>query len=420
MVDFVIRHLSGFLSNPRGGFLRSLAWGALRRLATGSPERLGLQVLDVLASPHGVASSSIELYPAGARIQIPASMRPLTAPQDSGLAPAGVAWRMENVAVTENQRFQSGICGDYLVLSERDDEPPWQLAWSKPFGRSGRIVAAVDDTVAVAHGPPIPSLQRAIFVGTRAPRVWAHWLVNFLPSVFLASRLGSEFDDFPLIVPSSIPLDGHWSESLLLAAGGRSTVAVHPQSYLRVRKMLWIEPPVYDTPFPRQNRRTSGVWLSERPLLEFRELFLSHASSHASNLQLPENVFLARKPTAGRSYNQSDCIELAAEYGFVPVYAEDLSFADKLRLFRDARNVIGPGGSGFSNLLFSGPETAGFFWWHLPLKPSDNFDLNIAAVAGSKLSVAPESWLQRDPVSGGYLVKLNALEEGIQNLLRRS
>ena len=396
-----------------------MSWGVLRRLTRGSPDRLGWQVLDVLPGPAAVASSRVELYPAGSRIQIPVGSRSSAFQSDSLSASAGVAWRVKDVAVTENHRFQSGICDRYLLLSDRDDEPPWQLGGPNSSGPSGRIVASLDDTVAVAHGRPTKRLQSGIYVGTRAPTVWAHWLVNFLPSAFLASRLGPAFDDFPLIVPSSMPLESHWSESLRLAAGGRKTVVVDHENYCLVRDMLWIEPPVYDTPFALQNSRRRGVWLSESPLLDFRQLFLEYASSHASNSPLPRDVFLARRPKPGRNYNQDECIQLAANYGFAPVYAEDLSLADKVRLFRDARNVIGPGGSGFSNLLFSGPETAGFYWWQQPLKVTDNFDLNVAAVAGSKLSVAPDSWVEKDPTDGGYLVKLNALEAGIQNLVRQ-
>lgn len=419
MKQLVARNLRGFLSNPRGGFLRQAVWGVLRRLTSGSPTRNGIQVLEVLPSPASVAWGSERLYPEGARIQIHLDSRPSTAEHESALAPAGVGWRIENVAVTENYRFQAGIHDNYLLLSNRDDESPWQLNGPNSWAGS-HIVASLNNTVAVSHRHTTKHLQSGVFVGTRSPTVWAHWLVNFLPSVFLASRLGAEFDDFPLIVPTSIPEDSHWRESLQLAAGGRKTVSVNQRNYVLVRDMLWIEPPVYDTPFPI-NGRESGVWLSEGPLLDFRQLFLDYASAHGTNSRLPREVFLARKPKPGRTYsNQNACIRLAEKYGFEAVFVEDLSLADKIRLFRDARNVIGPGGSGFTNLLFSGPSTTGLFWWHEPLKLTENYGPNVAAVGGSKMLAAPASWVEKKSGDGSYAVKLDALEAGIQNLIHGS
>ena len=393
-----------------------MVWGVVRRLSGGSPTRNGIQVLEVLSSPASVAWSSERLYPSGARIQIPLDLRPSTAQDKSTVTPAGIGWRIENVAVTENHRFQAGIHDNYLILSDRDDAPPWQLRGPNSW-TGGHIVASLNNTVAISHPHTTKRLQSGVFVGTRSPTVWAHWLINFLPSVFLASRLGPEFDSFPLIVPSSMPEDSHWRESLQLAGGGRKTVSVNHREYVLVRDMVWIEPPVYDTPFPVAGRQ-SGVWLSEGPLLDFRQLFLDYASANGTKSPLPREVFLARRPKPGRTYtNQNACIRLAEKYGFEAVYVEDLSLADKVRLFRDARTVIGPGGSGFTNLLFSGPGTVGVYWWHEPLKITENYGTNVAAVGGSKMLAAPASWVEKNSADDTYAVKLDALEAGIQNLI---
>ena len=253
---------------------------------------------------------------------------------------------------------------------------------------------------------------QAIFVGSRAPLVWAHWLANFLPSVFAARALGDEYSDVPLLIPRSLPADDHWVTSLKIAAGERRTIAFSGDRYERFEKLIWIEPPVYDTPF--SEHEPAGVFLHEKLMLDFRRTFHDYSQEASSGLSLPKDVFLARRGNNKRTYNQTECIAVAKKMGFTPVYAEELSLADKIRLFRNAKRIIGPGGSGFSNMIFAGPETRATCWWHKPLKSTDNFDLNLAALGGSQLSIVAESWTTTNNPHVEYRVDLGLLAQGIE------
>jgi hypothetical protein len=404
------------MSNPKQSFVRDFAWLAVRVASFGALDRFGVKVLTVRAGVAAIADSAIELYPRGPVVQVDVKIQCGGSLEKERLSANPLrAWMLHKMAVSENHRFQAGVHGTSFYLAERNDDPPWQLAGGRSQKHQGSVVGARKNVVAISHPRTLPVLPRAIFAGTRAPGVWAHWLINYLPTVFLSRKLGQDYIDYPVLVPSDTPDDPHWNESLALVLEGREIVHLDNNSYVLVDDLVWIEAPVYDTPFSKS--RTAGVALSRKPIEEFRDLFLTYASEHESGLALPTNVFLARKPKPGREYNQAACTDVAQKYGFEPVFVEDLSLADKIRLFRDARHIVGPGGSGFSNILFSGHETKGFSWWHKPFESTDNFELNLAAVGGSLFSVIPPSAFMKPSRGPSYEVCLDSFDLALKKLL---
>ena len=404
------------MSNPKRSLVRDFAWLAAMVASSGVLNRPGLQVLTVRAGIANIADREIELHSRHPVVQMDVNTKKDVSPKILSADPLR-AWVLRRMAVSENHRFQAGIHGTSFHLAERNDDPPWRLMGNRSHKHQGSIVGARKDFVAISRPQTLPVLPRAIFAGTRAPGVWAHWLVNYLPTVFLSRKLGPDYFEYPVIAPSDIPDDPHWKESLELVLEGREVVHLDSDSYVRVDELVWIEAPVYDTPFSHSRAGGAGAALSRGPMEEFRDLFLTYASEHKSVLNLPENVFLARRPKPGREYNQAACIDVGQKYGFEPVFVEDLSLADKIRLFRDARHIVGPHGSGFSNILFSGGKTKGFAWWHKPLMSTDNFELNVAAVGGSSFSVVSSAALVKPSEGSSYAVCLDSLDLELKNFV---
>lgn len=84
-----------------------------------------------------------------------------------------------------------------------------------------------------------------------------------------------------------------------------------------------------------------------------------------------ENIYISRRTwTRNRSNNigtdytiQRKCtnedkvVDMLSQYGFTEIFCEDLSMKEKIGLFKNAKNVIGPIGGGLANVLFCPPET---------------------------------------------------------------
>lgn len=66
----------------------------------------------------------------------------------------------------------------------------------------------------------------------------------------------------------------------------------------------------------------------------------------------PEKIFISRKSTKRRAYNEMELWEVAKKYGFVKVHPEELSIAQQMALFNNAKTIIAANGAALSNLIF--------------------------------------------------------------------
>ena len=66
----------------------------------------------------------------------------------------------------------------------------------------------------------------------------------------------------------------------------------------------------------------------------------------------PEKIFVSRKSTKRRAYNETELWDVAKKYRFVKVYPEELSMAQQMALFNNAKTIIAANGAALSNLIF--------------------------------------------------------------------
>jgi hypothetical protein len=71
-----------------------------------------------------------------------------------------------------------------------------------------------------------------------------------------------------------------------------------------------------------------------------------------SERYFPARIFLSRKNTKNRNYNEDEVILLVKRYGFSVVIPENYDLFDQMALFNGADCIIGASGAAFSNILF--------------------------------------------------------------------
>lgn len=71
-----------------------------------------------------------------------------------------------------------------------------------------------------------------------------------------------------------------------------------------------------------------------------------------SDKSFPEYLFVSRKNTKRRNYNEDDVFEVLKVDGFERVFPENLSFEEQIALFNNAKVIVGGGGAAMTNLLF--------------------------------------------------------------------
>lgn len=184
---------------------------------------------------------------------------------------------------------------------------------------------------------------------------YGHWLIDGLPRLFLALEKYQLLDFDNVLVPT-LCHDFHL-ESLLEFGVRRDSIIV-----IESLKLYQFESLVCTTP-PRG--RSSGVvpgWL------------LDHYQQYAaSKLNFQNNggwgkIYISRADAPGRHFKDEKTVKQTMEsLGFQSVELSKYTFVEKVRIFRQAKVIVGLTGAGLSNLMFCKEGTS-----VVELKPSTN------------------------------------------------
>jgi hypothetical protein len=85
-----------------------------------------------------------------------------------------------------------------------------------------------------------------------------------------------------------------------------------------------------------------------------REQALNHVSEIDVEPDFSENVYISRSDAASRRIaNENELMDRLTEYGFQRYVLSELSLFEQVKLFSNAKNIVGPIGSGFTNILYA-------------------------------------------------------------------
>jgi hypothetical protein len=110
------------------------------------------------------------------------------------------------------------------------------------------------------------------------------------------------------------------------------------------------------------------------PREEIYELFVKLkdlANQKSSNINNIDNIYISRRTwihenfeNIGTNYtqkrkleNESELVEFLKTKGYVEIFTENISTVDKINIFANAKNIIGPSGGGLCNVLFCKNDT---------------------------------------------------------------
>ena len=191
------------------------------------------------------------------------------------------------------------------------------------------------------------------FVGP-GHKVYGHWLMDFLPRLYVAKQLlGDAFTTFSLLLPSDTPAFA--IQLCLYLIGPDLRFRYYDVNNQRVAvKRLCI--PSY--PFSRThdyNSVAKNFFNGMRPRV-----------TGARKICISRKRMEHQSTGTAKSFPERDVFEaLAILHGYEMVYPEQLQLHDQINLFASARVVVGEFGSALHNSIFCGPKTVvgatGFF-----------------------------------------------------------
>ena len=357
-------------------------------------------------SDSGVSQSAI-FYLAEREIRAAnISAEIIDAPED--YPPLGFR-QFRHVSVTANRRFTSVISGQDLLLPAAADPGPWRLRIGEPT--VGGILRQSEDSVLVHHRKNKAPVTKAIFVGSWSAHNWYHWIIDTLPSIFLARALPEEFDSYPVLVDEVALSRPAWLEPLATVIGDREVIPLSRTGYTTVSDLVWIDSPSSPGPLPLLKSGKPSFRVHPAALRIYREHLISTLGLSDIAQEPNKRLFLGRKATPNRPYNQLELIVEAERFGYEPVFLEELNFADSVKVMMEAESVIGPHGAGWANALFCHPGTTGIMWtWRDSL--SDNWFSNIASVSEMKFTTL----VTNDSPTGNHNLSPERLRRSLESL----
>ncbi len=352
-----------------------------------SMQRLGIRRLFRLSrldvarlSPHNAPPSEL-LMPAEAEVR--ASNVPGERPFSSRAFPAVCFREFSNVLVTANPRVSALVSGNLFLIPESSPDGPWQIVRNNP--PVGGLLARHGDSILLMHRKHPALISRGIFVGSWSPHNWYHWVVDTLPAVALAAELPEKYDDFPLLLPDVVFGKPNFLEIATKLAGGRELLPLPSDYYLSVGRLVWMDGAT--SPGPPSRKSVDGALFSaHRSALQYFRAAVVDAYGMSKVAKRFRRVFIARKDNTERPFNQGDLVNISLEEGLEVVYLEDLSVEESIRIFLEAKLVVGAHGAGWANGLFLGPRSRAVLLMGEAFR-HHNWFVNILAVVGAEFDV---------------------------------
>ncbi len=328
-------------------------------------------------------------------------------------------YRFREVALSANRRGGFLRSGRQLIVPGNGLPGPSRVFFAS--SHVGGIVDQVGQHVLAIRPERWNRLERGIFAGSMAPHNWFHWIIDNLPALYQARFLPDEFNEYPLLVPVAAKNRANWLAALDTVSAGRKVVFVEDDRWFQVDDLVRIEGVTRPNPRPLRSRERARVGVMTAPLIDYRNFVLTQLELALVPVVPGHRLFIGRKPSGVRSYNQEEVFSVAEGYGFERVFLEDLTFEDSVRAFREAEIVAGPHGAGWANMLFCRPETRAMLWtWED--EEEDNWYENIAYVAAVdylQLSVPVVDNPGLDKRVADYHLDPSVFEQGLRDLLGR-
>jgi len=227
-------------------------------------------------------------------------------------------------------------------------QPLWSLALNHPADHVGRALAAhVPDLAAL----PVRRIAgRAAIIHGPGFHVFGHWLVDFLPRLYVMRRAGLNIDELKIILPRNV---ARFAQEFLWLIG------IQPENIVwHDHKTELLQPD--ELIVPTVLRLANRFGTSFKAATYF---WLERFCRKAGLVEEPcagRNLYISRgMHPSNRQFRFREEIEnLAMQAGYDLVYPERLALPQQVRLFRSATRVIGEYGSGLHSTMFSPPGAA--------------------------------------------------------------
>jgi capsular polysaccharide biosynthesis protein len=268
---------------------------------------------------------------------------------DGDYAANNIVWPISVYAATGIEIigpwFNIGIfpmMGDTCLVSQ-------ELYQSKDCSSSGDALKKIEQLrTSVSAGA---ALRRRVpgqcaLIATQGHLVYGHWLVDFLPKLYLLRKAGFDVDELSFLIPLNMDPSSFTAPNVLklLRIVG-----------LREDQLVTYDPNI-ETLCPDELIIPTSMRMNGRLSFEFADsiAYLNDRIRIANPMLgtgLQSRVFISRAKA------RLEVEQKAADSRFAIVYPEQISMLEQISLFRGAREIIGQYGSALHGSIYSSAGT---------------------------------------------------------------
>lgn len=157
--------------------------------------------------------------------------------------------------------------------------------------------------------------------------------------------------DVPLLVDDKVRVIPAFSSILkiLNAKANRQVIYLSPSKIYNVEQLYYVDHINKLVPHTKVNVNKTGIVAFDKTyLMRLKNNLLEHVSA----IQTPKRIFLTRKNTNHRNFNENEVFSILEPLGFVKVAPEEYTFEEQMALFNHAEWIVGGSGAAFTNVIF--------------------------------------------------------------------
>jgi tetratricopeptide (TPR) repeat protein/capsular polysaccharide biosynthesis protein len=258
--------------------------------------------------------------------------------------------------------------------------------------------------------PPVERIEGtvAIIAGLSA-NVYFHWMVDILPRIEILRQGGWKWEQIDRFVVNQCRQP--FQRETLTRLGIPEYKIIESDRHPHIQADRLIVPSF-----------GGDLGLPSPWVIEFlRQTFLKE---NVVSTPSPERIYISRsKAGYRRLFNEAEVVALLQDYGFVSVALEDLSLDEQINLFRNAKAIVAPHGSGFTNILFCQPGTqvvelvSPHYFRHYFGTISQQLGLKHYYLVGEPFHCSLlRTWMYVNPLIADIVIDLNSLRKILEKL----
>lgn len=243
-------------------------------------------------------------------------------------APSVGLFGIDNVTLQSDRILQRD---GRTICIEQNGMHPAAIEQAAQAPEPERTTTRIADEVVLLCGP--------------AYQMYGHWLVDFLPRLHVLSQLGLDLQAQTYLLPHNIlPFARQWLALLKIGEAQIRTYDVMAERCMLARALV-------PTSFRGDGRANTLLAQASRA---FKTTIIG-----TPELPATRRLFVSRRRWGNESrtlVNAQQIEEQLASDGFEIVYPEELTIPEQVRVFAEARLIVGEYGSGLHNSIFAGPS----------------------------------------------------------------